>query len=552
MSAGPKPVSYVRMCTEILHLQLTVPQRVLAAVTIDGVQPRDLGGEEREAARVLFDVLDEIDPRLRRILVWRLARASGKTTMGAALLIYCAWLFALPAGGHGHVPVAFIVSATHKLAKILQGVARELVRGSDLERYVVGDTADGFLLRRPDGRIVEIASVAASKGGANLRGRDVVILVVDESEFLGSEEAAVSDRDQVAAVMPRLLGYVLLISTIWPTENLTAELFERNFGHPVDAVAAMGESMFMRPSEQLAQDIARETARDPENADREYRNRSTATGGSKVFDKDSVNDSLVEGRPLVVHAPEGAVVGFAADLAFERDSTTGAAVSQLDGNFELLEFDEIRPAKDAPTSPSYAVRQRLTPLVRRHGGSSIMADSHYRQTAIEHFDADGIEFQRAPEGAQGKFDVYMFVRGLLRERKLRLPDVPRLVSQLCAVTSTPLAGGLVRISSPRRAGQGHGDIVSALVLACWAAREGSSEPEWIRAMSALRAGGAPSGPPIKVRTLPNGSFEAVGQPPKFSTAEAARFHFHGPATFSHEAKPEFAAELAAYRSKFQI
>jgi len=110
-----------------------------------------------------------------------------------------------------------------------------------------------------------------------------------------------------------------------------------------------------------------------------------------------------------------------------------------------------------------------------HGVYPITMDPHYRQSAIEHLTPLGLAFADAPTGAQGKYDSYLFLRGLLRAGKLRLPDSPRLLAQLRAVTSTPLPGGGTRISSPRRAGGGgHGDIVSAVVLAVWAAREGLS------------------------------------------------------------------------------
>ncbi|HSY23194.1 MAG TPA: hypothetical protein VK841_13800 [Polyangiaceae bacterium] len=127
------------------------------------------------------------------------------------------------------------MSPTSPLAKIALGVARELLRISPLERLVVddGDTTTGFSIRRPDGKTVAIRSVAASKGGANLRGVDVVTLVLDESEFFASDEAALTDSDQIGA--------------------------------------AIGPSMFMRPTPELALDIERETLRDPIETSRSTR-----------------------------------------------------------------------------------------------------------------------------------------------------------------------------------------------------------------------------------------------------------------------------------------
>ncbi len=484
-------VPFVRFCTEVLHLDLTAPWRVLLAVAIDGVQPRDLGVADREIALAIFGNVDDVDPALRRVLVWRLGRASGKTTIAAALCIWGAWTCDLSGVGPGQLPCAFVVSPSKPVAKIAVGIARELVRASQLERFVVGtgDTGEGFILRRPDGRKVEIRSVAASRGGANLRGRDVPVLVLDESEFFASNEDggegySVTDSDQIDAVMPRLLGHAVCVSTPWPTSNATADYFDRNHGKPTDAIAALGPSMFMRPTPQLEIDRARELVRDEENALREYDCIPGVRGGSRLFDADSIRAAVVEDRPLVIPAPPGWHVGAGGDLAFEHDSSAIAFVARsvpapgmwmppgatFVPAFELLEYEEIRPGRGVPLVPRVVLRERFAPLMRKHGVRRMTADAHYRQSAIEHLTDDGLTLVDAPAGAQGKYDVFMHARDLLRAGALRIPNAPKLLAQLRAVTSTPMPRGITKITSPRRAGSGHGDIVSALVLACWAVR----------------------------------------------------------------------------------
>jgi hypothetical protein len=77
---------------------------------------------------------------------------------------------------------------------------------------------------------------------------------------------------------------------------------------------------------------------------------------------------------------------------------------------------------------------------------------------------------------------------LLRERRLRLPNHPRLLAQLRAIVCQPLSGGGYRISSPRRAGA-HGDLVSALVNAIWSSNRKATAPKanWaeLRRMQAM-------------------------------------------------------------------
>jgi hypothetical protein len=180
---------------------------------------------------------------------------------------------------------------------------------------------------------------------------------------------------------------------------------------------------------------------------------------------------VVEGRPLAILAQRAAYVGAGGDLGLERDSSAIAIVSSTGGMCELLEFDEVRPAKDSPLAPSYVIRSRFAPVMRKHGVKSISMDAFYRQSAREHLIGEQLEFTDAPTGIEGKYSTYMHVRGLLREGLLRLPNSPRLLAQMRAVVATPISGGRTKIHSPRRAGVGgHGDIVSALVLAAWGAR----------------------------------------------------------------------------------
>jgi hypothetical protein len=73
----------------------------------------------------------------------------------------------------------------------------------------------------------------------------------------------------------------------------------------------------------------------------------------------------------------------------------------------------------------------------------------------------------APTGAEGKAQSYQRMRALLHEGRVRLPDHPRLLRQLREVISRPTSGGGISLTSPRWRKGGHGDLVSALVLALY-------------------------------------------------------------------------------------
>jgi hypothetical protein len=481
-----RAIPFVRFCSDVLRLELSTAWQTLLKVAVDGVEPAQLVVEaERAAAREIYGDVDEVPDLARLTQAWRCGRGSGKTTIAAALGVWALFTSDITASGPGMQRAVVAMAPTRRTARILVSVARELVRGvPDLEKYVDrdGDTADGFSITR-DGKRVSFIALPASKGGASLRGYDILMLVLDESEFFESNDEvadtagyAVSDRDLYAAAKPRLLGPAIFISTPWPSGNLTDELVRTNHGAPTSALAAIGASTLMRPDDtRLAAAVETELARDYENAQREFFcNVTGARNGSRLFDADMVDAAVVEGRPLVVMAEQGARVGAGGDLGLESDSSAISIVGRKDDTFVLLEFDEVRPAKGAPLSPGYVIAQRFVPAMKRHGVKRIMLDSHYRMSAVEHLAAANMRFDDAPAGNHGKYDVYMLTRSLLNSGKLQLPPSPRLIGQLKAVTVKPMAGGIVKITSPRRAGQGHGDIVSALVLAVWAAQKGTS------------------------------------------------------------------------------
>ena len=243
-------------------------------------------------------------------------------------------------------------------------------------------------------------------------------------------------------------------------------------------------------------------------------------------------------------------------MGLERDSSAVAVVAEHHELVELLEFDEVRPAKGAPLTPSYVIRDRFAPVMKRHDVSSISMDAHYRQSAKEHLDAVGLSFEDAPPGNQGKYDSYMLVRAILREGKLRIPLSPRLVAQMKAVSSKPMPGGWTKITSPRRAGGGHGDVVSALVLAVWAVRSGGGN--MVAAMTALAASGGSffglslgtrASAPERTRVdcaVEGGRWVAIGKGPGSGPNDRAEWPFNTNFERGYEhpgASPAFVAAL---------
>jgi hypothetical protein len=279
----------------------------------------------------------------------------------------------------------------------------------------------------------------------------------------------VNDRDIYGALIPRLMpgGKGIFISTPWPVPTLMGELFEKNYGKPLTALAARADTLTMRDDDaELAKMIAAERLRDEANAAREFFCDASMSGAGSFFDAAAIAAAVDPSLVLPRTAQPGTWITCGADFAFRSDSSALAVVHRVDDVRYVADLLELRPQRGVPLQPSDVVRQ-FAAKVKAHGCNCVMADGHYRESIFEHLATYDLGFSISPEGQTGKASTYVRARTLLHEGLLRLPNEPRLLGQLRDIVSKPTPDGGVSITSPRRAGMGHGDIVSSLVLALY-------------------------------------------------------------------------------------
>ncbi len=470
-----RPITCVEFCRKTIGLELTLGQEAFLAVAVDGRLPRELRRAVRDAALTMFGDIEEIPPLARHVALAVLGRDSGKTELGAAVALFKLFTVDLSRVGEGDIPVVALVAPREKTARIALRRALARVRArSALRSRLESSSKDGFTLRRPDGRLVAFEVFAASRGGASLRGPSFIAVVFDEAaQFRDASSSVVNDEELFAAVMPRLLpgGVVLFLSTPWSEEGLFWTLASENLGAPATAIVAQASTLVMRDNDpHNVAKVEAERQRDPDNAAREFDAQFMVTGGSLLFDPQSITDAIDDSATGARGADEGISCG--ADLGLIKDSSAIAVVAAREEKLRLLELVELRPTREAPLKLS-AVIGAFAEICTRHGASSFMADGHAREPAREYTDRHGIEITSAPEGREAKYSSYIALRQAFSERRIRIPNHPRLLVQLRAVKKKPMTGGTFAIFTPRRAGLAHGDLVSALVLAVWSVGPGA-------------------------------------------------------------------------------
>lgn len=466
VTVAPTPISYCAFAAN-LGVTLTAPQYAFAAVAFDGAEPRDV-----PRAAEVFGPVQTIPSSCRSVVVGVCGARSGKSyVFGALRLLWGALTRDLSSLAPGQEAMAPIVTPRLELGKeVLRYIVGAIESDPDLRACLIGEPlTDRVRLRRPDGHKVEIVILPATRGGGALRGRWHVDALLDESAFFRDESAAVNDMELFNAIAPRILpgGQVLVLSTPWLSAGLLYELYRDNFGHPVTAVAAIAPTSLMREGDStIATILGREKLRDPDNYAREYDAQFMGAAAGAFFDPSAIDAAVLDYALGQVAVP-GQTIAFGADFGFRRDSSALAGVlrngpiSLPSTRYRLVELAERRPVEGQPLKPSETVAD-FARIVLRHRVGYVVADGHYREAITEHLAAHKLGFVPAPTVPS---EAFVRARELLHDGRCELPNEPRLLRQLRETVARPTAGGGLTIVLPRWKTGGHGDLVSAWVLA---------------------------------------------------------------------------------------
>ena len=446
----------------------------------EGIRPSTI--DDAACSKHFGCTLDALPRRARRLIAIRAGGRAGKTSrLLATKALHAALTVPLPTLAPGERAVALLMAPDLKLAQQLLGFVRGYtIESPRLGAMVTRDTADEIELLRPDGQRVLIRIRAASRGGKGGRGFVLVFFGCDEAAFFRDESSGVvNDTEIYRAAAQRLApgAQAWVASTPWVAGvGLLEDTMAADFGHHVHALCAQAPTRALNPTWDPDGSIERWMREsDPDNAEREIDAIPLVSGSQLFFDKVSLDAATDAHRPLDLQHEPGAHYGAAGDFAFRRNSSTLAIVHRdEEDRYALALLDEQRPERDAPLKPS-AVCEDFAAALLRFQVTSVAADSHERDNVSSEMATHNISVVALPEGQGGKAEQYLFTRRLLREGRVTFPKHPRLLAQMRAVTAKPAPGGGLTITSPQTSDGAHGDLVSSVVGALWAAQWGESD-----------------------------------------------------------------------------
>jgi hypothetical protein len=448
------------------------PSPLIAAIAAasEGQRPDTI--DDAAAERHFGCPLAALPTTRPRTVVVRAGGRGGKTSrLLAPKALHAAWTVPAPLLGKGEEAYAIIVAPSLKLARQALSFCKGYVDGSPvLTAAKTSESTEHIALTRPwDGAKVRIEVFAAGRGGAQLRGKSLLFVGLDEACFLRDEATGViNDAELYRAVLQRVVpgGQVWLVSTPWLAGvGILEDFVTKDWGTHLHALVATAPTRALNPNWDPTGEVERDLrAQDPDAAEREIDAVPQAGGSSLFFSPEAITHAVDDRRPVQLPREPGRDYGAGGDCAFKRNSSALCVVAHDGERYDVALVEELKPTVGTPLKPS-AVVEHFAGLLRGYGVTELAADSHEFAEVSQELARHKISAVPAPD----KVESYIHARSLLHEGRLGLPPHPRFLRQLRDVVSKPQPGGGLSISSPRKADGSHGDLVSAWVLAVWRA-----------------------------------------------------------------------------------
>jgi hypothetical protein len=401
------------------------------------------------------------EPPRRKVkeFVVNASRRSGKGRIAGALIAYEAALVDHSAClAHGETGIIACISPTRSMSNIAKNYCLGFFEASPILRGEVQDvTSDEIRLRNG----VVIATLASDY--RTLRGRSLLLAVLDEAAFLRSEESANPDIECARALLPGLSttsGMLAILSSPYRRSGLLYQRHRDYFGKDDASVLCVGgESTLFNPTLDRGL-IAQAQEDDPEAAASEwfglYRNDLSA------FLSDDLIDSAIDhARPLELPPREDVVYQSFGDVSAGRADATAICVGHNEG--ETFVVDVVR-GHPAPHNPADVVAE-LGALARQYRCSRITADNFSGEWAASAVREAGLEFRRCelPKSALYLEGLSRFTRG-----QIRIPNHAALLRELRLLERRTARSGRDTVDHPAHGG--HDDHCNVVFGAMWLCR----------------------------------------------------------------------------------
>ena len=307
-------------------------------------------------------------------------------------------------------------------AKIVLNYIRSYFRDIPaLAAMVEHETKDGFALNN----LVDIT--VATNSFRAVRGKPILLVILDEAAFMSSETSANPDTELYAALRPGMLtipgSRMIIISSPYRKAGLLWDRYRKYFGtNDNNTLVIQSDLRTLNPTISQAQ-IDAETEEDPASAVSEIQGRFRDDIGA--FLSIELIESAVD-KGVMVRAPQK---GFAYHCGVDPSGgvldsfVTAISHAEKDGKVVL---DALLECK-APFDPDIAVKESAE-LMKSYGITQCTGDRYSAQFVVSAYSKHGVTYRHSD---RDRSKIYADVLAVFTSGRARLLDTPkaRLVIQ---------------------------------------------------------------------------------------------------------------------------
>jgi hypothetical protein len=388
--------------------------------------------------------------------LWLIAgRRAGKDSIASAVAAFAAAMFnqqhRLRPGERG---VVMCLAVDRDQAKIVLNYIRSYFTDIPLLKGMVQrETAEGFELTN------NIDIVIATNNFRSVRGRAILLAIMDECAYWRDESSSKPDEELYKAITPALASLtphsmIIALSSPYRKSGLLYKKYKKHFGREDDVLVIQAPTRALNPT--IPQEIIdRELEEDPAGARAEWlaEFRDDIGGWLAVETIEAAVDRGVTVRPpATLHHTY--VAGCDPSGGSGKDTFT-AAIAHNDNGLAILDaLIEIKP----PFDPVAAVSQ-IAALLRSYGLTEVTGDRYAAEWVVSAFASAGITYRHSDRDRSA---IYQDALPLFTSGRSRLLDNPKLVSQFASLERKTSTMGKDRID---HGPGGHDDLCNSAALA---------------------------------------------------------------------------------------
>jgi hypothetical protein len=391
--------------------------------------------------------------------LWAVAgRRGGKSRVASLVAVYVATLRdyrdVLTPGETG---VVMILAADRRQARVCLGYVKALLDVPMLRAMVLSETGDSVTLS--NGIRIEVHTASHR----STRGYTCVAAICDEMAFWRSEDSTTPDVEVLRAIRPSLAtvpgSLLLCISSPYARRGALYQAFQRYYEKEMPGVLFWrAESEVMNPTLRGSRVIAEAYEDDAVSARAEWGAQFREDVESYVS-PEVVSACVVPDRGGVPFGRGPHYEAFVDPSGGRRDSFT-LAIGHRQRGGGGVSLNCVREWK-APLEPDAVVRE-IAGQIRAYGMRRCWGDRYAGEWPRERFRAHGIRYEACP---RPKADLYVDLLPTLTARRIELPEMPRLVSQLAGLERRTGRSGRDSIDHAPGA---QDDVANAVAGVCWA------------------------------------------------------------------------------------